>query len=33
LGNGRYWKIEVNYKNQTEELVGKQSINFLGYEK
>jgi hypothetical protein len=33
LGNGRYWAIEVNYKNQVEQLVGKQNINFLGYEK
>jgi hypothetical protein len=33
LGNGRYWEIEVNYKNQIEQVVGKQIINFLGYEK
>ena len=33
LGNGRYWVIEVVYKNQLNNLTGKQNIHFLGYEK
>ena len=33
LGRGRYWAIEVTYKNQSNNLVGKQNIEFLGYKK
>jgi acyl dehydratase len=33
LGKGRYWIIEVIYKNQSNELVGMQKIHFLGYKK
>ena len=33
LGKGRYWSIEVIFKNQTENIVGKQNMHFLGYQK
>ena len=33
LGKGRYWVIEVIYRNELNKLVGKQNIHFLGYEK
>ena len=33
LGKGRYWSIEVIFKNQTENIVGKQNMHFLGYKK
>ena len=33
LGKGRYWNIEVAYKNGSKNLVGKQNIHFLGYKK
>ena len=33
LGKGRYWVIEVTYKNESNNLVGKQNIHFLGYKK
>tara|TARA_Y100000590_G_C15484006_1_gene925092 strand:- start:22 stop:528 length:507 start_codon:yes stop_codon:yes gene_type:complete len=33
LGKGRYWTIEVIYKNQLNQLVGKQNMHFLGYKR